>query len=133
MTIVDSSVWIEYFTDSRAAASDALERQMSMGKSVGTLPVILTEVLMGFRSDSQFNTARNLLLSVPMIHPDDEIYVGAARLFRALRRRGVTVRGAIDCLIAQTCIVHGADLFTLDRDFEKIARYTPLMLASVSD
>lgn len=55
-------------------------------------------------------------------------HVRAASLFRALRRRGVTVRGAVDGVIAQTCLDAGAEFLSPDTDFEGIARYTALRL-----
>jgi hypothetical protein len=52
-------------------------------------------------------------------------------LFRRLRRRGITVRGAVDCIVAQTCIAANAELLTGDRDFAAIARHAPLRLCAV--
>jgi predicted nucleic acid-binding protein len=63
-----------------------------------------------------------------MIHPTVECHVRAARLFRTLRRKGVTVRGAVDCVIAQTCLDIGAELLSPDADFRHIARHTALRL-----
>ena len=57
-----------------------------------------------------------------------EGHVRAARLFRTLRGKGVTVRGAVDCVIGQTCLDAGAELLSPDRDFEHIARHTRLRL-----
>jgi len=54
--------------------------------------------------------------------------VRAARLFRSLRQKGITVRGAVDCIIAQTCLDVDAELLSPDADFERIARHTPLRL-----
>lgn len=64
-----------------------------------------------------------------MIHPTLDSYVRAARVSRRLRRKGVTVRGAVDCVIAQTCIDLGAALLSPDADFAQIARHAPLRLA----
>ena len=52
----------------------------------------------------------------------------AARLFRSLRKKGVTVRGAVDCVIAQTCLDTEAELLSPDSDFRQIARHTSLRL-----
>ena len=57
--------------------------------------------------------------------------VAAARLYRRLRSRGVTVRGTIDCVIAQTCMAAGVELLTTDQDFAAIARHAPLRLCPV--
>jgi len=54
----------------------------------------------------------------------------AAQLFRTLRGRGVTVRGAVDCVIAQVCLDLDVPLLSPDRDFKEIARHTALRLLS---
>jgi hypothetical protein len=58
------------------------------------------------------------------------IVVEAAPLFRMLRSTGVTVRGAIDCIIAQVCMHRDARLSSPDADFTRIARHTRLRLYS---
>jgi predicted nucleic acid-binding protein len=49
-------------------------------------------------------------------------------LFRSLRKRGVTVRGAVDCVIAQVCLDIEAELLSPDADFERIVGHTGLRL-----
>ena len=93
--------------------------------------MVLTEVLQGFRADSDFGRARGLLLRLPLLTLDADGHVEAARLYRRLRNRGVTVRGTIDCIIAQTCITAGLELLSTDQDFASIARHTPLRLCTV--
>jgi predicted nucleic acid-binding protein len=44
------------------------------------------------------------------------------------RRDGITVRGAVDCVIAQDCLDLGALLLSPDRDFEQTAVQTELRL-----
>ena len=48
----------------------------------------------------------------------EELAVEAARNFRKLRARGVTVRAAIDVIIATRCLVDGFRLLHSDRDFD---------------
>lgn len=130
MIVVDTTVWADWFNgrDSPEVArlGDALGRQ-----DAGLAPVILTEVLQGFRADRDFERARTLLVGLPVLTLDVEGHAAAARLFRRLRRRGVTVRGAIDCIIAQTCIAAGVELLTTDHDFAAIARHSGLRLCAV--
>jgi len=126
--IVDSSVWIAYFSKKKSAASEFLEQALKDGTEIAILSIILTEVLMGFREEPHFHAAQNILIRVPQIPLTTGVYIRAAILFRNLLRRGKSVRGAIDCVIAQTCIETEAELFTLDRDFHNIAQYSPLKL-----
>ena len=51
-----------------------------------------------------------------------EIAIQAAKNFRVLRRRSVTVRKTIDTIIATRCIEGGCDLLHSDRDFDPFAR-----------
>jgi predicted nucleic acid-binding protein len=128
--VVDTAVWADCLSgiDSPQVGrlSQAVDRQ-----DAGLVPVVLTEVLQGFRADRDFGRARDLLLGLPLLALDVDGHVEAARLYRRLRASGVTVRGTIDCIIAQTCITAGAELLSTDQDFAAIARHTPLRLCAV--
>lgn len=129
MIVVDTSAWADWFNgrDTRQAArlDEALRRE-----SVGVMGIIVTETLQGFRTDTGFETARRILTALPMLELDTDGHVEAASLFRRLRRRGVTVHGVTDCLIAQSCMAADAELLSADRDFVMIARYTALRLCA---
>jgi hypothetical protein len=126
--IVDSNVWAGFFNGESSPHVARLERALRDEEDLAILPIILTEVLQGFRTDTGFQRALRLLLPLPAIEPGIETHVRAARLFRALRRRGVTVRGAVDCVIAQTCVDTDSELLSPDGDFARIARVLPLRL-----
>lgn len=128
MMIVDSNAWADFFNGTASVHVERLDAALRDEEDLAILPIIVTEVLQGFRSESGFRSARRVLTALPVIHPDMEVHVKAASLFRSLRRRGLTVRGAVDCIIAQTCLDLEAELLSPDRDFEPIARHTPLRL-----
>jgi len=44
------------------------------------------------------------------------------------RKKGVTVRSSIDCLIVQTALEHDLLLLHEDRDFDEIAKIVPLKI-----
>lgn len=127
MIVVDTSVWAAYFNGRDIPEVSFLDDTMANDSdTVAVLPIILTEVLQGFRSEQGFTRARSSLLALAPLSPSIHTHVAAAALYLRLRRRGVTVRGAVDCLIAQTCIEQRAGLLTLDRDFQRIAWHAPL-------
>jgi predicted nucleic acid-binding protein len=130
MIVVDTTVWADWFNGARTPEVDRLDRALA-AQEAGLTPVILTEVLQGFRADVDFDRARTLLARLPVLELDVSGHVAAAALFRLLRRKGVTVRGTIDCIVAQTCILADAELLTGDRDFVTIARHAPLRLCAV--
>ncbi len=128
MMIVDSNAWADFFNGATTPHVERLDTALRDEEDLAILPIIVTEVLQGFRTDSGFRSARRVLVALPVIQPDLGVHVRAAGLFRSLRRQGVTVRGAVDCIIAQTCLEIGAELLSPDTDFEQIARRTPLRL-----
>ncbi len=130
MIVVDTTIWADWFNGADTPEVDRLDQALT-DQDAGLTPLILTEVLQGFRVDTDFERARVLLAGLPMLELDVDGHVAAARLFRRLRRKGVTVRGAVDCVVAQTCIVANAELLTADRDFTAIARHAPLRLCAV--
>jgi predicted nucleic acid-binding protein len=126
--VVDSSIWIDYFASRERPAGRRLEQLLDDGETPHLLEIIVTEVLQGFRSDRQFELARGALGRLPRIRLSMATWVGAAKLFRRLRARGLTVRSTIDCVIAQACIESGASLMTADREFDDLARHSKLKL-----
>jgi predicted nucleic acid-binding protein len=128
--VVDTTVWADWFNGTASAAVDHLDTSLSRNEA-GLAPVILTEVLQGFRADRDFDRARAVLVALPILTLDTDGHIDAARLYRRLRAKGLTVRGAVDCIIAQTCIAAGVELLSTDQDFAAIARHTPLRLCDV--
>jgi len=127
--LVDSSVWIDFF---RGAVTPQTERLDALLGSellvVGDL--ILAEVLQGFSSERDFNQARKLLTALDVVTlGGPEIAIQAARNFRTLRARGVTIRKTIDTLIATRCIESDYALLFSDRDFEPFVEHLGLRSA----
>jgi hypothetical protein len=133
MMIVDSGTWAAHFNGLETPHAARLDAALRDEEDLAVLPIIVTEVLQGFRTERGFEEAEDLLVSLPVFHPTLDSHVRAARLFRTLRGKGVTVRGAVDCVIAQACLDLEAQLLSPDRDFEQIARHTSLRLWSSSE
>lgn len=55
-----------------------------------------------------------------------EAAVGAADLYRSLRKKGVTIRKPNDCLIAYYALFYDVSVLHNDVDFEQIAQHTQL-------
>lgn len=86
------------------------------------------ELLAGARSTKDEEAVRRTL-ALPVLPlqgvADFEL---AAELFRACRTAGEAIRETIDCLVAVPVIRADATLLQADRDFETLARHTPLRL-----
>ena len=126
MLIVDSSVWVDYFNGQSTWQTELLfERLGREPVAVGDL--MLVEVLQGFRLQRHFKLAQDLLLSLHVVDMlNTAIALQSARNYRALRRRGVTVRNTVDCIIATWCIEYGMPLLHSDRDFSPFVEFLGL-------
>jgi len=126
MIVVDTSVWVDYFNGEPTLQADTLEALLGTQEIlVGDL--ILTEILQGFREERDFRQALRLLRSftvVMMLGPD--LALRSAQHYRALRKRGVTVRKTIDVIIGTYCIVHQIPLLHNDRDFIPMVQHLGL-------
>jgi predicted nucleic acid-binding protein len=126
LTLVDSSVWIDYFRGSITAQTERLD-QLLANEPLAIGDLILTAVLQGFADEQDFNKAKKLLTALTVVElGGQEIAIQAARNFRALRKLGVTVRKTIDTVIATRCIEDGYDLLHNDRDFDPFADHLGL-------
>ena len=130
MIVVDTSVWIDYFRGIITPQSDKLDALLGI-EQVLTGDLILTEVLQGFVSDHDFNQARKLLASVPLIPlVGEDVALQAAKNFRKLRALGITIRKTIDTLIATSCIEKDLSLLYSDRDFDPFVQHLGLRSAN---
>jgi len=130
MIVVDSNTWADFFNGASNPHVRRLDTALGDEEDLAILPMVITEVLQGFRSEKGFQRARRVLVALPTIQPTVDCHVRAAHLFRLLRQKGITVRGAIDCIIAQACLDLDAELLSPDADFQHIALHAPLRLWS---
>jgi predicted nucleic acid-binding protein len=126
MVLVDTSVWIDYFTGNATAEADLLDGLLGSGELL-TGDLILAELLQGFARETDFRRARRLLLELPCADlVGRDVALAAAANYRALRSHGVTVRKTIDLLIATHCLLHRHELLHADRDFDAFERHLGL-------
>ena len=129
MVLVDSSVWIDYFNGAATRETDVLDGLLGK-EPVAVGDLILVEVLQGFRRDGDYRTARDVLEGLPVFE-----LLGRRRArrvaehYRALRKRGVTVRKTTDAVIASFCIAERFPLLYSDRDFDPFVSHLGLQRA----
>ena len=123
MWIVDSSVWIDFFNGKSTPQTDVLVHGFGW-QEIGLGDINLCEVLQGFHAQSDFERARGALLRFS-IFPigGQEIAIKAAENYCSLRRRGITVRKTLDCLLATFVIENGHSILHSDRDFDHFVEH----------
>ncbi|SPD73150.1 PilT protein domain protein [uncultured Desulfobacterium sp.] len=128
MILVDTSVLIEFFKNSETEASRKLEEILMRRIPFGITPSIMQEILQGAVSEKEFELLRKYLSTQRFYHLKDPInsFIDAAKIYMKCRRKGITIRSTIDCLVAQTAIEHDLMLLHNDNDFMRMSKVIPL-------
>ena len=125
MIVVDSSVWIDHFRDAR---TEEVGRFRALSPdTILVSDVIVLELLRGLDSEEeaiQLQRKFDAYGVEPML--DARLAYTGAAYYRALRRRGITIRTLADLAIATYCIENNHYLLHRDRDFEPFERYLGL-------
>ena len=131
MILVDSSVLIDYFNGKENWQTEKLDE--ILGNEIIVIgDYILVEVLQGFKSDKDFNTAKNILNSFPCLNLlGEELAVKCAENYRKLRKKGITVRKTIDVIISTFCIGNDIQLLHNDKDFFPFEKHLGLQSVTV--
>jgi len=127
--IVDSSVWIDYFSGKNNPETDRLDNFLGV-KPVAVGDIILTEVLQGFRHEKDYRAARELFEDVTVFEMlGVDMAIKSAENFRALRKKGITIRKTADVIIATFCIEQRLPLLFTDKDFKPFVTHLELVEA----
>ncbi len=127
MIVVDTSVWVDVLNAVDSPAALRCVGLIEDGAPVALTDIVLTEVLQGLASDREATRVERHLRSFPLLCLEGvDDFVLAARLYRDARRAGVTIRKALDCLIAAPCIRTGAPILHADADFDCLASCSAL-------
>jgi hypothetical protein len=119
LILVDSSVWIDFLSSRPGPGGQELRRLIEDGAPVAITGVVLTEILQGLKRD--IKRIENYLSLFDLLEANGfETYRDAAALFRLARSKGVSLT-TIDALIATVATENGATIFSLDRDFVRMA------------
>jgi len=125
--IVDTTVWIDFLEARGTMFDHHLTELLQSGAAIALVDIVYCEILQGIRDDDVYDRTRVGLRAHPILRPRGiETFEAAANLYRAARRRGLTVRRTVDCLIAATCLEAGAEIYHNDRDFDALAQVSEL-------
>lgn len=119
--LVDTSVWADFFNGYPSAEKKSLSRLIAGEDEIFTCGVVVAEVFQGLRRDKGRAEIVRLFRELVFVEPSGmDTYLRAADVYRTLRRRGVTVRSTIDCLIAVVAEENECDVLARDRDLQTI-------------
>jgi len=126
MVLVDTTVWIDFFADRNEPQVAMLQELIESEEDLSLCGIILAEVLQGIRSDTDFIKTKEYLSDLIFLPMRHATFLQAAEIYRSLRKKGVTIRKPVDCMIASVAIEYDIDLLHNDRDFNYIAKHSKL-------
>ena len=127
MYLVDTSVWVDYIKGTDTPAVEYLDVLLLTPMTVGITGFIYMEILQGAKSKAGFDKLKKYF-STQLFYSFEEplsSYEAAALMFFKCRRKGITVRSSIDCLIAQCALENELILLHHDKDFERLEKIVP--------
>ena len=103
MILVDTSVLIDFFKGVKNPTKLSLKSILEQDIPFGITSLIYQEVLQGAKSEKEYADLKKYLISQRFFHPQDPIdtFAKAAGIYFRCRKKGITVRSTVDCLIAQ--------------------------------
>jgi len=123
--LVDTTVWSMALRNKKK--DSRFLNQLIQTNQVRIIGAIRQELLSGIKDNTQFKKLRNHLTSFPDYPVTPYHYVKAAQLYNVCRTHGIQA-SHIDFLISAVAIEEDLELYTFDKDFEKIAELVPLRL-----
>jgi predicted nucleic acid-binding protein len=124
MIFVDTSVLIDLLRGKTTPAAEFLASLEESDVPYAIPLLCCQEVLQGARDEDEWRVPHENLSAQRLAVPADPMALQweAARIFFDCRRRGITVRSSVDCLIAAQAIAAKATLLHDDEDFERIRK-----------
>ena len=134
IVVVDTSVWsVALRRPSRVRVSnDDLKHVRTLHDLIADARVVLLgivrqELLSGIKEIKQFRQLRDYLQAFPDVPLNVADYEHAAEMSNTCRSHGIA-GPPIDLLICSVACERQWAIYTLDRDFERYAKYLPLRL-----
>ena len=128
MILIDTSVLIHFFKGIDSEGNRKLKIVLQRGIPFGINSLIFQEVLQGAASEKEYFTLKKYLETQRFYHLREPIesFAKAAKIYLDCRKKGITIRSTIDCLIAQTALENDLLLLHEDSDFDLMAKVIPL-------
>ena len=118
MVIADSSVWIAFQRQPQSEVGRHLDSLLADDRVIMVGPV-LTEILQGARTETEFSFFAERLGSLSFIEADQETWVRAGELNFQLKSQGRILAFA-DLIISALALQHHIPLYTVDGDFQRV-------------
>ena len=129
--LIDTSAWVDFLNGFNSPEGMAVSELLKGEDDICTCGVIVAEVFQGLRETPGFKEIASLFGEMTFLESSGiTTYFRTAELFRTLRKRGITVRSTIDCLITVLASDNDCRILARDRDIGAIVSSGVMKLRS---
>jgi len=122
--IIDSSVWIDFFTGRSPAAALTIDRHIS-DLSAAVCGLILSELLPMGRTQHERNEIEEYLRALTCLPDPPMLWENVIELKKAFRLRGISGIGIPDIILCAVALHNNCPIISSDAHFEKIRHAAP--------
>lgn len=123
-TVIDTSVWIDFFHPETSAAVRGFIRQVLDSDDIYSCAPVLFELLRS-APEKQQRSLSDFFTTVPELPISPNLWSEATKLGQICSRQGLSIR-SLDLLIAQCCLASRLSVTTFDQDFLLLAKVCSL-------
>jgi predicted nucleic acid-binding protein len=132
LILVDTSVWIDFFNGRNTPHRKRLRDLLEGDEDICLSEIILMEILQGIKEDKLHREIKDYLFALTILQTIPvETYLHASDIYRLCRKKGLTIRKALDCLISAVATENDVALLHHDSDFNRIAENSNLKIACI--
>lgn len=123
MFIIDTSVWIYFFNNSKSSQANFIESLLLDNEKVCINAIIEMEILQGIKDEKDLRATKKYLKDFQYFpNLDYEYFEKAVDIYRECRSRGTTIRRSVDCVIAANALINNLVVVHHDRDFDLMSQ-----------
>lgn len=109
-----------------------LEFMIVIGLGEGLYYIVIVDLLIiisynfAIENDKDFNKVKLILYKLVYLPTLKDTFLKAAQIYRHCRKKGITIRKPIDCMIAAICLENSTYIIHNDKDFYNISKHFKL-------
>lgn len=128
MVLIDTSVWIDFFSSKPSPHVNNLDTLIKDEDDICICGIVLTEVLQGIKHEREYHKTKEFFKDLVYLPMNYSTYLKSAEIYRTLRKKGITIRRVLDCLIASVAIENNIPILHNDKDFLQIEKHYKLKI-----
>lgn len=125
MVLIDTSVWIEYLKKNNSFRGKIIK--LLDENKVAVAGLIIAELIQGAKSAKEVKLIQSFTSTFEVLKEGVQTWEKAGVLSFEMRGKGKTV-GLADCYLATLALENNSAIFTLDKHFKEIAKFTSIDL-----